>query len=250
MDCDPFYHWGYVDGTGKMVIKPQFHRAEQFAGGVAAVEDDQGRWGFIDSSGRTVIGFHFDYAESFSEGLAAVVIHQRFGYIDHRGVFQIPPQFAYAGNFSEGMALVRVSGPFVAPFGISLRDSGKEASDREKFAYIDRKGNSKIRFGAEHASRYSEGLAAFGVVKPDGYLYCGYMNTSGKEVIQPKYGDCEDFSEGLALVLLQGKWHFIDKNGEFILDANFAQVESFHGGLARVSGFGYMNKSGKVVWTP
>ena len=47
--------YGYIDKTGKIVIKPQFRRAEDFSRGVAAVQlwkTGEIRW--IDTAGRFV----------------------------------------------------------------------------------------------------------------------------------------------------------------------------------------------------
>lgn len=248
MDCDPFFHWGYIDTSGKTVIRPQFLHVGDFSEGLAAVENDAGKWGFIDKTGRTVVEFQYDYESSFAEGLALIVLHQRYGYIDHTGRTAIRPQFRSGLKFSEGLAPVRVSGKF----------SGDDQIDEHaRWEYIDKGGRTKFRLEAEDVGNFSEGLARFGVVKADGYLYCGFMNKTGKPEIQAMFGGCEDFSDGLGLVLLQGKWHFIDRAGRFVLSPPNFQVQSFRNGLAKVSdglaqvtGFGYIDKSGKVVWPP
>jgi hypothetical protein len=60
-----------------------------------------------------------------------------------------------------------------------------------------------------------------------------------------------------ASVLLNGKWHFIDKTGHFVLDPPFVQVRSLHNGLAffldgqspsSASDAGYIDKTGRAVW--
>jgi len=35
--------WGYIDSTGKIVIKPQFVWAEEFSEGLAAIENEDGK---------------------------------------------------------------------------------------------------------------------------------------------------------------------------------------------------------------
>lgn len=61
-----------------------------------------------------------------------------------------------------------------------------------------------------HASEFHEGLA---LVCRDGKW--GYINTNGEEVIPLKYKDAESFSEGLALVTNQDdEKYFININGE------------------------------------
>lgn len=248
MDCDPFFHWGYVDSLGKTVIQPQFHHVNEFSEGLAAVENDDGKWGFIDKTGRTVFPFQYDYALRFAEGTAVVVLHHRYGYIDHTGRAVIRPQFRDALKFSEGLAPVRVSGKFAPPPDIFL--AGGEVDEHARWEYIDKRGRVEIQLEAEYVGNFSEGLAKFGVVKADGHLYCGFIDRTGQPAIQAAFGDCDDFSEGLGLVLLEGKWHFIDRTGQFVLSPPNFQVWSFHDGLAAVSDFGYIDKSGKVVWPP
>lgn len=74
--------WGYLDGSGREVIRPSFKRARPFGEGWAAVwlpnrrdvDDGDGKWGFIDKQGRFKVLARFD-AETvgvFSQGLVAM----------------------------------------------------------------------------------------------------------------------------------------------------------------------------------
>ena len=62
---------GYIDATGRIVIKPQFQSVEYFSEGLAHVRIGN-KSGFIDKTGRFVINPQFDNARGFSEGLAQV----------------------------------------------------------------------------------------------------------------------------------------------------------------------------------
>jgi len=42
--------WGFADQSGKVVINPQFERAEPFASGLAEVRLD--KWGYLNASAR------------------------------------------------------------------------------------------------------------------------------------------------------------------------------------------------------
>jgi hypothetical protein len=100
--------WGYIDSTGKIVVKPQFAWAEEFSEGLAAFENEDGKHGYIDDTGRVVIKPKFDNWTDFSEGLAAVSVDLEWGYIDKTGKWAITPQFAVGEPFSDGLALVGV----------------------------------------------------------------------------------------------------------------------------------------------
>jgi WG containing repeat len=84
---------GYIDRTGKQVIKPQFADAEAFSEGLACVRVDKidAKYGFIDKEGTLVIQPRFDEAESFSQGLAKVTVGGKVGYIDKTGKYVWTP---------------------------------------------------------------------------------------------------------------------------------------------------------------
>src|SRR6218665_591042 len=52
---------GYIDQTGKIVIKPQFDGAGRFQEGLAPVKLGS-PWGYIDKNGKMVINPQFDGA--------------------------------------------------------------------------------------------------------------------------------------------------------------------------------------------
>ncbi|ECL3693363.1 WG repeat-containing protein, partial [Campylobacter coli] len=51
------------------------------------------KWGFIDKSGKFIVKPKFDEAWDFSEGLAAVGLNGKWGFIDKNGEFAIEPIF-------------------------------------------------------------------------------------------------------------------------------------------------------------
>jgi hypothetical protein len=77
-------------------------------------------------------------------------------------------------------------------------------------------------------------------------------------VIVSKFSYCGVFSEGLADVLENERWEYIDKVGSLILPTNYFGIYPFRNGLARVDvggvgpnqKFGYIDKSGREVWKP
>jgi hypothetical protein len=45
---------GYIDESGRMLIAPQFNRAEPFNSGIARVEASPGLWGYIRRDGSFI----------------------------------------------------------------------------------------------------------------------------------------------------------------------------------------------------
>ena len=73
--------YGFIDGSGKIVIQPQFEQASGFSEGLAAVQMG-GKWGYIDPRGRLAISPQFDLADPFSDnGLAVVGLGGKLGYL-------------------------------------------------------------------------------------------------------------------------------------------------------------------------
>lgn len=94
---------------------------------------------------------------------------------------------------------------------------------------------------------------------------CGYIDETGKAVIEPQFDDAKPFSEGLARVKIGEKWGFIDRAGRIVIqpqfelysngrDANNSSLD-FHEGMAAVSlkqggKWGYIDRSGRIVVAP
>jgi predicted DNA-binding WGR domain protein len=78
----------------------------------------------------------------------------------------------------------------------------------------------------------------------------GYINKEGKVVIEPQFDEAEFFNEGLARVQMNNKWGYINKEGKIVIEPQFKNGFDFNEGLARVQmndKWGYINKEGKVV---
>ena len=260
------HKWGFIDKSGKMVIEPRFEAARDFSEGLAAVRDDKGKWGFIDKTGKLVIPYKFDQAYEFSEGLANVRL-KKWGYIDHTGKFVIKPKYTFAAEFSEGLAVGKTGGNLIT--GEMYNDDSSDENTPEKWMYIDKKGKTilKLADNTDSASNFSEGLATVEILKKDEILYNGYIDKSGKFVIEPNFSGAEDFSDGVAKVITDGGFGFIDKTGKLIFKCKYptecAMVGDFRSGLAsiqiggeapwknfREAKYGYINKTGKYIWQP
>jgi hypothetical protein len=172
------------------------------------------KYGFINPKGEEVIPLKYDNAWDFSEWqrtgfLSNVRLGNKSGFIDTSGKEIIPLQYDGVGLFSEGLAKVTMN-------PVPAADS--------KNGYIDSAGNLVIPMLYNNAGNFSEGMAA--VSKKTGsrnFIY-GYIDRSGKEVIPFLFDGAEEFSEGLAAVKLNGKWGFIDKEGNVVISYKYKSV--------------------------
>jgi hypothetical protein len=85
----------------------------------------------------------------------------------------------------------------------------------------------------------------------------GYIDKTGKTVINPQFYTATDFSEGLATVNTGSLCGYIDKTGTMVISPQFDAANDFSDGLARVwirsentGKTGYIDHTGAYVWEP
>ncbi len=168
-----------------------------------------------------------------SVGLFPVNVNGKFGYIDKSGNEIIPPQFDYAGNFSEGLAPVSILG---------------------KWGFIDKTGTIIINLLYTDVGKFSEGVAPV--------MIGGERNVS-MQLGRQHYIYFDFKTEEW---ILNGKWGYIDKHGNYKINPQYDLAFEFHEGLALImtyelvselhkdgvsyygaSKYGYIDKNGKIV---
>ncbi|HEV2801724.1 MAG TPA: WG repeat-containing protein [Pyrinomonadaceae bacterium] len=160
----------------------------------------------------------------------------KYGFIDRTGRFRIPPRYNGAGQFSEGVAYVWLW-----------------EGNKRRDGIVDTDGNFKeLPATNDYEFIFHDGLARFQTPSGQERKY-GYMDKTGRVVIEPQFYNAGHFSEGLAWVamLVEGKWlyGFIDRAGKFAVPPQFTeQPGDFVEGLARVAGrynYGFIDRTGK-----
>jgi len=100
---------------------------------------------------------------------------------------------------------------------------------------------------------FSEGLALVSI-EDEGIGKYGYIDKTGKIIINPQFDDAESFSEGLAAVRIgdyrTGKYGYIDRTGKIVINPQFDYASYFLGGHAHVKigdKWNDIDKAGKIV---
>ena len=120
-----------------------------------------------------------------------------------------------------------------------------QEGENEKYGFIDKSGKFVIEPQFEFANDFCDGLAR---VKIDEKW--GYIDKSGKFVIEPQFEFADDFSEGLAIVTINDEYGFIDKSGKFVIEPQFEYASKFSDGISRVENNGKefkIDTNGNVV---
>lgn len=213
----------------------------------------------IDKEGKVIFSTDMILFGQYSDGLIRTAKLVKvgktgndylFGYMDKSGNIAIKPQYSYAWEFSEGLALVQQdkgenyidkSGKTAITLQKIIRaepfSEGLAAvytSANKKDGFIDKSGKIVIDPVWEEAGSFKEGLAPVSKYGNKEYLW-GFIDKAGKVVIKPKYYSAEPFSEGLSLIKDKyGRYGYIDKTGEYVIKPKYDFADSFHEGLAYV----------------
>ncbi|MDZ8069153.1 MAG: WG repeat-containing protein [Nostoc sp. DedQUE08] len=132
----------------------------------------------------------------------------------------------------------------------SPESSPKPIKIGEKYGYINKTGKVIIQPQFDKAWQFYQGLA---LVKIGSEFSYGYINKIGQLIILPQFKFASNFYEGLAEVLIAGKCGYIDKSGQLVISPKFDETLGFSEGIAvvKINGkWGYIDKSDKLVIQP
>lgn len=281
------YNAGYANrSTGELVIPHLYYSVDpaNFNDGVATVAlgDEDGMeislWHLINEQGETIPlleGYQSEYANDFSCGRIAVVSPEGlWGYADREGKIVIPAQFGYAYQFSEGFAEVTfpegdrgyidVDGKVLArgfADTFSFRNgyaevwlSGHNAFDKVT-AWINTRGEIVPFMDSDRFSPISEDRVWMRTGKEYSaplHLLDGAGNILTGEPYRLMEMESISFDEGLQAVRNgDGKWGYINLNGEVSILFIYNAAYAFDGELAEVrlgDRVGYIDQTGNAVY--
>ena len=201
--------------------------------------------------GLAKAALNYDHISNFHDGLALVVKtvgeDYKSGYIDKMGNEIIPCIYEFTEStdrdyeFHDGMA-------YVYRGGMDF--------------YIDTEGKEVFSSKEWIGENFSEGLAYVMYWIDYNRTWQGFIDKNGKQVISfpDNYRYLSGFSEGMAAVIVDGKYGYIDKKGNWLIPPKFeyeieemgdiAHSPNFHEGFAvayKNGKYGYIDKNGNEV---
>jgi serine/threonine protein kinase len=145
----------------------------------------------------------FDFIGEYQEGVAAVRLNNKWGFINENGKLVIDLLYDHATVFKYGAAPVKSKG---------------------KFGYINKHGSLFLDFQYETASLFDNlGVA---IVSKTGTGF-GYISSSGYVRGELKYDEAHPFFWGRALVKKNGKFGYVDRDGNEVIPLIYEYADWF-----------------------
>ncbi len=223
--------WGFIDKQGKLIIPAKYDEVSSFNDDVATARMGD-NWYIINKQGtETPVNIpNLKKLRDFVNGYAIFDnMDKKFGYINTKGEVVIEPKFSSVGDFYGGLAWAKNND----------RLSG----------YINTKGEWVIKptYNATRNFDPKSGLAKVKLV--DEWFY---INNAGVAV-KPSLEKMDDFHNGFALARKGESTGFIDKSGNFVIEAKFESARDFENGYAAAKSggkWGIINTKGEWVIQP
>lgn len=172
-----------------------------FEGGNAIIYDDDGGEGLINKRGDIILDTDNEIINSPSNGFRLVSKSDgKYFYVDSKGKILGEKSYYYASDFEFGYGIVEDKN-----YNLSIID---ESGEKIKIP---------SNFNLEGASE--EGII---ISDKDNYYY-GLIDSDGSIIIEPKFYDIDEFSEGLAFARVdtgdfQSKLSAINPKGEVLFE--------------------------------
>ncbi len=194
-----------LDLKGNIVLDFKYDSIFSYKNGFAFVELD-GKFGCVDTKGNVVLPFVYESVSNSKtdDDYVSLVKDYEYGYADLKGNLLVPTIYNLAYEFLDDKYFSSRSSNDSSRFVVE--------NNERQWGCVDIKGNVVVPFVYQEMWPFEGGLAA--VQKDDKW---GFVNTSGKIVINTKYDDLRDSKiSGLNYVKKGNKWGFIDANGNQI----------------------------------
>lgn len=251
--------WGFLNASGEWAIAPQYDKVKYFNSGYALVlKDDQ--WQYIDKQNQVLeIPATEDKLYDFEDGVAFWRNGDKVGLLGTDGKLVLEPTYTSIKDIKNGHAKVEKNGLW----GM-IDTSGKEVIPTEyedignTWSPNGVYGKKNGAYGIIHDGSFNpiEGATNVWIFHGEAPLTyaekdkkVGFVDSSGKWIIEPQFDKARAFTDGLAPVVVGKEWGFINAKGEMVIEPQYRDAEVFSDGRAPVKDkdWGFIDTSGQLV---
>lgn len=230
---------GLLDSSGETVLQAKYAQVKGFADSLEyATVFENGEWYIIEKKGykKLVPDFKVDYLGVYGNNLIPYLRGDKYSYMNENMEVVKEIYFDYAGNFKNGLAAVK----FDNKWGLI----NKKLEPANEFLYEDivlddndfailndryiAKTEGKYRIYDLKGNALSD---SYDYIKPfvsneatafkDGDKW-GFIDKTGNVLIEAVYEDAYGFSDGLAPVLIDEYWGYVDSENILRVENKFS----------------------------
>ncbi|MBD8082340.1 WG repeat-containing protein [Chryseobacterium caseinilyticum] len=261
---------GYIDKAGKIVIPIMYERASSFHNGVALIMLDK-KMKMIDRTGKIIRDLPYEeMGRHIMDGKIPVWLNDKMGIIEMTtGKVVIEPLYdditidrstKYWAKKDNKYGIIDKNGKTVLPHEFSEVNSTYGGNENSivvkdgKYGMYDADKNEILAPVYDSISK--NGGNGFVMTKM-GSKY-GFIDLLGKELAHPQFDSAKSFSDGVAVVFSENKFHILYPSGtkktvSYKGSSDIQMVENFNSGLAIViymNKYGLMSKNGDFIVSP
>lgn len=237
--------WGFVDTQGTRYVGLKYAEVGPFSGGLAPVVDSEGNAYFIDTQGnkkKVILNVKsIEKLGLIENNVFALYNGSKWGFYDGDGN-HLFGSYEKASNIGNGVAAVNegkgwklvdysgndltgktYDGVYMDEKQIVHRNQRIFVKESNAYRMIDSAGNSYGEKNYEDVRLFND--ATYAAVKINGKW--GFIDKNGELIIEPKYEDARSFSNGYAAVKQEGAWGFIDTQGRLVISCQFQDAKDF-----------------------
>lgn len=225
------------------------------------------KYGLIDKNGNILVPFIYDELynenENYMSGYFVVSKNDKYGLVSSKNKIIIPleytsvsilennDQFFYATRNDKYCIFnnegIKIADEIYTDM-IYLGEHISLAFTETDSVLIDYKGKKSTNPLINSHTYFSDGLSSY---YSNGKF--GYINPNGDIVIKAQFDSVCSFSEGLAAVKMSGKWGVINKKGKLLTPCEFDKINEYYQGYTYViknGKAGVIDKNGKIIIPP
>lgn len=238
---------GLISQAGRTVLAFKYAQLGDYYSDCIPVVTEEGECYFIDGDGNRTLNFNGEgKAEKLgiiSEEKYWVKTGDTYAYYDTEGK-KLSNDYMNATNFNGGVAAAQRKNKWII-INSDFNQVGDEEytdiiidengfSTRKGFMFVDKDGKGYQLADSEgniiSDTYYEEAKlmidGTYAAVKKNGKW--GFIDTKGKEYIEPQYEDAKSFANEVAAVQKNGKWGFINIDNKMVIDNQYDDVQSFN----------------------
>lgn len=238
--------YGITGVSGNLQLGCNYNKISSFSSDYFSIINNEGELYWIDINGDRRKNYNgeetiVELGPLTEQIFWAKLENEKYAFYNSESQ-KISNEYTEITNFSDGVGMVLDGSWYIVntmmehvndvPYAMIITDENGYAANSGRlfvsegtgYKMLDTSGNAVSDVLYENAKLFIDGTGA--AVQQDGKW--GFVNVNGEIVIEPEFEDARSFSNGFAAVKKDGKWGFIDAQNNIVIEPEFEDVRDFN----------------------